>query len=331
MNTPSLLHVHLLSDYTDAAVNGLRAQLSPGVNLTSGQDSRDLSSCHILVGGRPTAEQLLACKNLQHLVSPWAGLPSQTAVLLRDFPHVRVHNLHHNASAVAELALALLLAAAKYIIPFDQALRNDNWSPRYAEPRDVILLEGKTTLILGYGAIGRRVARMCRGMDMEVLATKQHGPFTEDDVANEIHAADDLHDILPRANVLIVALPQTPQTTDLIGAAELSLMPVGSILVNIGRGPVVNEQALYDGLTNGRLAAAGLDVWYQYPEDEESETHTPPASLPFGQLENVVLSPHRAGLTADTEKLRMASLAKLINTAATGQPMPNEINLQKGY
>jgi phosphoglycerate dehydrogenase-like enzyme len=88
---------------------------------------------------------------------------------------------------------------------------------------------------------------------------------------------------------------------------------------------------LYLALRDGRLQGAGLDVWYNYPPDEAARINTPPADYPFSELENVVMSPHRAGGTLETGRLRMTHLAKLLNMAARGEPIPNCLDLERGY
>jgi phosphoglycerate dehydrogenase-like enzyme len=261
---------------------------------------------------------------LEILVIPWAGLPPETRELLLDFPHVAVHNLHHNAASAAEMAVALMLAAAKFIVPIDRVFRTHDWTPRY-QPNPAISLEGKTVLILGYGAIGQRVARACQGLGMEVVAIRRS------DTTGEIHPPDALHDLLPRVDVLIVCLPHTPETTGIIGAEELALLPADAVLVNVGRGPIVDEAALYHALREGTLYAAGLDVWYNYPGDESARSYTPPSTYPFYELDNVVMSPHRAGGSKETEMQRMGCLAALLNAAARGEEMPNRVDLQAGY
>jgi phosphoglycerate dehydrogenase-like enzyme len=287
---------------------------------------------HILVAGRPQREHLIASPNLQALVVPWAGLPEATRQLMTEFPHIAVHNLHHNALPVAELALALLLAAAKSIVPTDRALRSHNWTPRY-EPSPAVLLEGKTALILGYGSIGMRVARLCRGLGMKVIAIRRQAGTLSPDSPGEVSCAslEALHSLLPRANVLIICLPHTPETSGLIGAQELALLPAEAILVNVGRGPIVDEAALYRALQEGRLHSAGLDVWYNYPARQATRSHTPPSAYPFHELNNVVMSPHRGGLCMDTERRRMTALAALLNAAARGEPMPNGVDVRAGY
>jgi phosphoglycerate dehydrogenase-like enzyme len=247
-----------------------------------------------------------------------------------NYPNVSLHNLHYNDTTTAELGFALLLSAAKFVPSMDRALRKHDWTPRY-DPSPAMLLKGKTALVLGYGAIGQEMARMCKGMGMTVLATRRNPKATTDDFADEIHAGDKLAELLPRANFLLICLPHTPETDGLIGQKELDLLPQPAVLVNIGRGKVVQQEALYKALKNGRLHAAGIDVWYNYPEDEAGWAHTEPADFPFHELDNIVISPHRGGATMESEPLRMADLARLLNAAARGEPMPNQVSLERGY
>lgn len=326
------LSVHLLREMDPESLALLRERLRPEVRLTHGLDLPDPADYHILVTGRPEREHLTASPNLRALVVPWAGLPESARELLREFPDVAVHNLHHNAAPVAEMVMALLLAAAKFIVPMDRALRDGDWRPRYQRPRRSVLLEGGTALVLGYGAIGRRVARRCLGLGMRVIATRRGSAASAPpDDRVEIHPPEVLHRLLPRADALIICLPHTPETTGLIGQRELDLMPPHAILVNIGRGPIVDEAALYHALRQGTLYAAGLDVWYNYPPDEEARSHTRPSAYPFHELDNVVMTPHRGGQVRQTEALRVVHLAELFNAAVRGQEMPNRVDLEAGY
>ncbi len=311
-------------------VDLLKSYFQPGINLTTGSDLPDNPDYHVLVSGGPTREQVQASPKLQAVIVPWAGVSPKTRELLADFSNLTLHNLHYNDTTTAELGFALLLSAAKFVPSMDRALRQDDWRPRY-DHSPAILLQGKTALILGYGAIGREMARMCKGMNMTVLATRRSPQQTSDEYADEIHPGNALHDLLPRANCLLVCLPYTPETEGVVGAEEIALLPEKAILVNIGRGKVVQEEALYNALKNGQLHAAGIDVWYNYPPNEESWANTAPANFPFHELDNLVMSPHRGGATGESEAIRMADLARLLNAANQGQPMPNKINLTLGY
>jgi len=145
-----------------------------------------------------------------------------------------------------------------------------------------------------------------------------------------VHAVDSLGALLPEARALIVCLPLTGETEGIIGAEELALLPDGAIVVNVGRGPLINEEALYGELRDGRLNA-GLDVWYRYPEDENSRGDTAPSRFPFHELDNVVMSPHRAGHCAETETLRARELALALNSAALGEEIPSRVDPERGY
>ena len=325
------LHMHLQYDYEPEMVAYLRSLLHPNIIVSVGNDIGQTTNFHILVAGRPERHHIESSPLLHTLVVPWVGISLETRELLSEYPAISVHNLHHNAAPTAELAIALLFAAAKLIIPYDQSLRQHDWNMRYLRPGPSRLLSGQTALILGYGTIGRRVARACFALDMIVLATKRRPLQSSDEYTMEIHPPQNLVQLLPRTNVLIICLPLTSQTENLIGEKELALLPADSVLVNVGRGPIVNEAALYEALQNGSLSAAGLDVWYNYPPDKASRANTPASSFPFHELNNVVMSPHRGGDTSETERLRMIHLAELVNAVFQTKPVPNKVDLVSGY
>ena len=325
------LSVHMQQRPEAWAEQYLRDLLDARVSLTFGPGLPDRPTYEILIAGLPAERELDASPRLRALIIPWAGLPQATARALSSRPNIGVHNIHHNAAPAAELAVALMLAAAKSLVPVDRRLRRSDWSPRY-EPDMSVTLYGKTALVLGYGAIGRRVGAACRGLGMSVVAVRKH-PERTPAGPDEILPAGALAEALPRADVLLIALPHTGATRGLIGEAEIGALGEDCVLVNVARGPVVDEEALYRALESRSIRAAGLDVWYAYPSSEEERTCTPPSRFPFGDLDNVVLSPHRAGAFAvrEVEEARMAALAELLNAAASGQPMPHPVDLLEGY
>ncbi len=322
------MRVHIKRELEDEKIEILEDCLDPEVELSFGTEPPTPADYRILVAGRPGRELIEVSLCLDVLIIPWAGIPVNTRELMLEFPQIAVHNIHHNAACTAEMALALMFAAAKSLVPMDQALRRGDW--RYRTRMEMsLLLEGKTALILGYGKIGRRVGRVLDALGMQVLAIRRNPGSDSSDIP--VHPPEALHDLLPQADALFLTLPLTEQTRGLIGAAELNLLPQGAILVNIGRGPIVDQGALYHALESGQLHGAGLDVWYNYPPDEESKSDTPPADFPFHQLDNVAMSPHRGGHTKETGSLRMIHLAESLNAAARGEPIPNAVDLQAGY
>ncbi len=184
-----------------------------------------------------------------------------------------------NAGAVAEHTLMLMLALARHTLPLDRAARQDFSRRESLSPMD---LEGKRALIVGFGAIGQRVARLCAALGMEV--TVWHRRFTSAEAGYPV--LRDLHAALPQADVLTLQLPLNDGTRGLIGAAELALLPKGALVVNCGRGGVLDEAALMEAAP--RLGGIGLDVFEHEPLPHDS---------PLLSLPNTVFSPHSGGMS----------------------------------
>ena len=124
------LIVQMIGDYTDEEVSFLQAQLAANIRLVTADEILPDGGCHILVQGRPKREFVEANPDLHTIIVPWTGIPPQTRSLLLDYPQIALHNIHHNTVPVAEMAIALLLAAAKQVVYCDQALRQGDWTPR---------------------------------------------------------------------------------------------------------------------------------------------------------------------------------------------------------
>lgn len=320
--------------HSEEMLRGLIAALDPERwRVTIGEPDPETA---VLITGYATEEQLRNCPMLETLIVPFAGIPPKTRALMLDHPRIAVHNLHHNAPETAETAMALLFAVAKNVVPMDQALRRNDWSPRYDESQS-IRLEGRTALILGYGEIGRRIARSCLALGMNVVALRRKP--TGDDGRVTVRGIDELQQWLPKSDIIMLALPATPETRGLLGPGEFEVMRDGAILVNIARAGLVDEESLFNALKNGMLRGAGLDVWYRYPESDatqgymgyvdisDSARNTPPGNFPFGELPNVVMSPHRGGTSADVEEARVRALSEMLRS----DPMPNRVDLDAGY
>lgn len=293
-------------------------------DLTRALAHRD--AIDVLIDGRPS--DLLDGAALRHVIFPWAGLPSTLRDALLTRPHLTVHNAHHNAPYVAQHALALLLAAAHGLLPADAALRRGDWGDREAPARSHHLA-GREALLLGYGAIGRHLAPALRGLGMTVTALRRRSPPTEEHGVRTVGPGA-LPDALARAKAVICSLPVTPSTRGLLDRTALGCLERGALVVNVGRADVIDETALYDALVDGRVAAAGLDVWWTYPKDREAEGDTLPANRPFWELPNVVLSPHRADATDDTDRARLQDVSATLRAIARGEPR-NQVDVAEGY
>ena len=205
-----------------------------------------------------------------------------------------------NSVSVAEHAMTLLLAAVKCTVAADRSVREGKWDWRNRlASREVA---GMRLLVLGYGRIGRHLARMALGMGMVVRA---HDPFLERQGWPEgpVASESDLTRGLEWADAVSVHAPKSDRP--LLGEAELALLKSGAIVVNTARGGVIDERALIAALQDGRIAAAGIDVFAAEP---------PAADNPMLSMDQVVLSPHIAGLTAECgERLAVSSVQNVLD------------------
>ncbi len=192
------------------------------------------------------------------------------------------------------------------------------------EQFDVPFIEGQTVGIVGFGDIGRAVATRVRAMGMRVLALKRHAPPPghADPLAERIYAAESRSEMLAECDYVVIAAPLTPETRGMIGPVELAAMKPGSVLINVGRGPVVDEAALIEALSGGRIKGAALDVFDREPL---------PAGHPFYMLENVLLSPHSADHTADWLERAMRLFLDQFERFRAGLPLDNVVNKTLGY
>lgn len=260
----------------------------------------------VLTGSRDKAEvdELLRTRPIDAVISRTIELD---AAALRSCPSLKVISKHGtgvnnidvvaatelgipvtstpgaNAPSVAELAIGLMIAAARRIPWLDGHVKQGRWR----RVQDGVQLGGRTLGLVGFGEVGRRVATVALAMGMKVVT---FDPAIEgQSVPPGVRAADRLEDALTVADVLSLHVPLTAGTRGLIGRERLALLPEGAILVNTARGPVIDEPALVEALRSGRLRAAGLDT-----------VATEPAvgGDPLLELDNVVLTPHVGGSTA---------------------------------
>lgn len=223
---------------------------------------------------------------------------------------ITVSNLPgRTAPVVAEHAFGLMFAVAKRATWHTDQLRAGNWAKM-----DMVLLQGKTVGIIGAGPIGAHMAKLCRGIGMKVLGWTFH-PSAERGRQLGIEFVP-LDDLLRRADVVSLHLPGTEESKKLLGRREIGLMKPGAILVNTGRGVLVDEAALVESLSAGRLTGAGLDVFEQEPL---------PKGSPITKCEQVVLTPHIADMTP--EGLDLLNQGVVENTLAflDGEPQ-NVVN-----
>jgi len=224
---------------------------------------------------------------------------------------VVTHAVGAGAISVAEHAVGHMLCLAKKLVDMDRAVREGRFEQRTENRHHFGELSGRTLAIVGFGAIGRELARIAsRGFDMRVIAVTRDGAPVEDENVGQTMS---LHEALAQADVVSVHTPLSRTTRGLIGHAEFARMKSTAWLVDTSRGGVVNSDALYSALAEGRLGGAALDVF---------EPEPPPTQLPLLSLPNVVLSPHCAGLTREALQRLSLAAAHDIDCALCGLPPP---------
>jgi len=193
-----------------------------------------------------------------------------------------------NERAVAEHAIALLLALTRKLHTGRDLQNKAHWRGMIGDPAQrEDELGGKTMLVVGLGRIGSRIARLARAFDMKVIGVKRD-TSSGGEAADEVHRFDTLPDLVPRADVVVLCCPLTPETAGLFGAPLLRALRRDALLINVARGKVVDEPALIEALSAGRFAGAGLDCFVEEPL---------PGASPLWTMSQVLVTPHTAGET----------------------------------
>jgi D-3-phosphoglycerate dehydrogenase len=230
----------------------------------------------------PTA-QIARCRSLRHIVFCGTGAASYMDVQALEELGVTVHTYRgYGDTAVAEHTIALMFACARDIALSDRKIRDGVW-----QPLEGLQLFGKTLGVIGLGGVGREVARIGAGIGMHVIGWNR---TPRPDVAAPQVAIEEL---LERSDVISLNLLLSGETRGFLDAARVARIKPGAILVNTARGALVDEAALIDALTSGRISRAGLDVFHSEPI---------PPDHPLVRLDNVTLSPHAAFRTPEASK-----------------------------
>lgn len=280
-----------------------------------------LGDVDVLVTLAFTREMAAAAGRLRLVQVPGAGLDRIDRAALAA--STALANVYGHEVGIAEYALGAMLALTRQLGRLDAALRRGTWESQWAvgvaPPPPWPELAGTTLGILGYGHIGQALARRARAFDMTVLAIRR---APAPDLHAVVSGPETLDDVLAHADYIVVTLPLTAETRGLLDARALARLKRSARLVNVARAEIVDEDALYAALADGRLAGAALDVWYRYPKTAEP---TPPARRPFHELANVLMTPHVSGWTDGMLEARAALIAGNIERVARGEPPLNLI------
>ena len=251
----------------------------------------------------------------------WAGadwLFRYPKALERDFILTNVSGIH--AIPMSEHILALLLAFARRLPESCRAQVRHEWIA-HQQRRATFELAGKTVLLVGLGAVGKRTARLAAALGMRVLGVRRN-PAQEVPGVDKIVGPEQLCDLLPDADFMVLTVPFTPETQRFIGVEELKRMKSTAYLVNVGRGGTIDEDALVQALREHWIAGAGLDVLEMEPLPEDS---------PLWDMDNVIITAHYAGSTPHYNERAGAVFLDNLQRYQAGEPLRNVVDKRLGY
>ncbi|GAA5206258.1 2-hydroxyacid dehydrogenase [Streptomyces thinghirensis] len=282
--------------------------------------SEAVTDIDVYVGSKLRPEDARRAQRLRlvHVVGAgYDGIPLDAL-----HPGVTVATTHHHGRSIAEHVLMSVLMLSRDVLGADRALRAGHWRNVAVDPALPFgtTLRGRRVGIIGFGETGTEVARLCQAAGLRVRAVRRDPsvPFPADLRPDWVGGDGRLPELLSDSDVVVVTVPLSPATRGLIGPAELTAMGPEALLVNVARGQVVQEEALYEALASGTIAGAALDVWWSGPPDA-------PSRLPFHDLANVLMTPHHSGHTADTFAARATEIAENIDRLERGDALANVV------
>ena len=228
-------------------------------------------------------------------------------------------NVYGHEMAITEYVFAALLARHVPLVEADAQLRAGDWHYWAGKPTGLRTELGAQRIgIVGYGHIGQALAARARAFGMSVHVANRSAIAVEGAI---VYPLTDLAEMAAQVDILINTLPLAPGTAGLIGAEVLGALPSHALVMNVGRGAVIDPQALYDVLNAGSIEGAIIDTWYQYPSADNAGPM--PAAQPFERLKNLTMTPHMSGWTHGTIARRRADMAENINRLAQGEALMN--------
>lgn len=283
----------------------------------------EIPDTHIFVGYSLKTEQLAAAPKLKWIHSTAAGVSQLT------YPELRASGvLVTNPSGIfsvpmAEHTMGLLLALARKFPDCVRHQERSHWGQQeiWDQPQHLTELNGQLLLIVGFGSIGRELARRAKALGMRVWGVSRSGQG-DGALAERIVPVRELHEVLPHADYVVIAAPETAETKHLVGAAELARMKPGAGLINVARGTLIDEDALIRALREGRLGGAALDV---------TGTEPLPAESPLWKTPRLFITPHTSAISDRLWDRQTTLLLDLLELWFDGREMYNQVDLARGY
>lgn len=318
--------IQYIKDGLDKEIAGKYEFVIPG-DFTEAGICAVAEDADILLGPYVTGLILEKAKNLKLIQIPWTGMDTFDFSAVRGI-NIPVCNTHSNADSVAELGVTIVLDLVKKAAYHDRKMRLGNWN-RDQVPLDLKskMLSKQTVCILGFGNIGSRIGRLIKAFGSCVIAVDENAKAGE--IASEIYSNDEVKTAVKKADIVISTLPLTESTKGMINSELIDCMKDGVILVNMSRASVANEDSVWNALQSGKIGAFGSDVWWNPPKRGESQSY-PSSKHEFQTLENVLMSPHRAGFVEDSLPHLDGAIENII-ALEKGMKLKDIVDTGKGF
>jgi phosphoglycerate dehydrogenase-like enzyme len=283
----------------------------------------ELPDTDIFVGYSLRAKQLRDAKKLKWIHSTAAGVAQLMYPELRDSGILVTNPSGIFSVPMAEHTMGLLLALARNFPDCVRQQDRAHWSQQelWDKPQHLTELKGQVLLIVGYGSIGRELAKRAKAFDMRVWGVTRSGEGDRT-LAERLFAAANLHEALPEADYVVICAPETAETKHLIGTAEIAKMKHGARLINIARGSLLDEEALVRALRDGALGGAAVDV---------AQTEPLPPESPLWHAPNLLITPHTSGVSDRLWHRQTALLLELLERWFDGRELFNCVDFARGY
>ncbi|MFQ5889357.1 MAG: D-2-hydroxyacid dehydrogenase [Gemmatimonadota bacterium] len=284
----------------------------------------EMADVEVYIGFGVPREAFEVARRLRWVHSGAAGVGAALFPAVRASGVVLTNSAGVHAEPLAEFAIAAMLHFGRGLDAAGRGKRARAWLHREisAAEKKLFELSGRTVGIVGYGAIGSAVGRRAAGLGMRVLALRRRWAEPPPPEVSEQFGREGVPRLLRASDVVVLTLPETPQTRGLIGVPELDAMREGAVLINVSRGGIVDEEALVAALRAGRLRGAALDVFRREPLPPES---------PLWSLENVLITPHVAALSPRFWERETGLILRNISRYLAGEPLENTVSKELGY
>jgi phosphoglycerate dehydrogenase-like enzyme len=282
----------------------------------------------VIVSTRLSSLVLENATKLKLLQKTGAGVDDMPFDALKEHTYM-ANTSGSNPIPLAEGAVALVWALAKRIVPRHLSFQTGR------EQKRGVILNGKTAGILGMGAIGTEVAKMLKAVNMKVMGLRrQRNDVLKEELGIDwLGGVNELDQLMRESDFLIVTLPLTPNTKGILGEREFNLMKKGSYVVNVARAAIIQEKPFYDALKSGKLAGAGIDVWWQphFWDPLWNVEGNPASKYPFWELDNVICIAHQIASSDSQSDVGLKIIIENIIRTKDGKPPINQIDKKLRY